>query len=287
MHLEEASQEEIELQIDQARLRPRFIELAQIYPGMDVFQPPRLDSAKTAELVLNRMEELAKTVRGRKFLYWWLGSTMRSATEAEGSVIFHSSLVLHTAFAKDIDIFLMGCSVGHPRLDFVDNTHEKIFGRTGGIMSQFFMANSLLIFNPQNRFLESIGMMRKAIETGNFLEKGIGAMLIFAAYKVWRNSEWYHVEAGDRELIRPLVFDVTWETERRDGDIGSEQITPLQLNAQIREKMQDLPDGNLMALTKAAIRRIRIREDRKEEIAGRFVRELRTNKVSKGSWFFR
>ena len=70
--LEEGTDRELrEMLKDRAELRPRFVELSEAYQPMDLFEPPALDPVKTAELFLDKMEDLAKTIHGKKFLYWW------------------------------------------------------------------------------------------------------------------------------------------------------------------------------------------------------------------------
>lgn len=63
-----------------------------------------------------------------------------------------------------------------------------------------------------------------------------------------------------------------------------EFIRPFKLNAQIREQMQTLRNGEMTALTKAAIRRIHVREERGEKLARRFMRKLKSNPVRQDTW---
>jgi hypothetical protein len=59
--------------------------------------------------------------------------------------------------------------------------------------------------------------------------------------------------------------------------------TPHQINDQIRNQMQDLDDKDVHGLAMAAMRRIRIREDRRAGLADRFVKELRQEKIHRAS----
>jgi len=270
-----------------SKVRADFIALASLHQPMDIFEPPTYDAVKMAELIFDRIERMLTTTDHGSYFYQHLFFTMADLLKSNGSVIFHGGIMRNTEPVRDIDLLLFQSAPFLPQFKCVQECHSSALldGCEGeSELFGFFVANTLLILHPTEEIIRLITSMREELAANPFLQGGLGELVLYAAYKILKNMEFGLLEPAERGMVESLRFDLTFRKPRRDSDYGDEPITTLQLNAQIREQMQQLPDPNLEVLTRAAIRRMRVREERRKEFARRFVQELKSNPVQSGAW---
>ncbi len=265
----------------------KFIENAVIYPPMDIFEEVNMTSEQMARTVLSRCEKLFSKKRNPVEFFEWFSKVVGAAHEKR-AFAFYGKMAYGNGFGdgipSDVDILVF---VSEGSEDFGSLTeyrnrpvlvHPQILYHNGksvdGISGwkRSCVANTMLLYppNPDNFVHEIIEKGRKLIEKSPFFNGGVGDIITYAAYKVMSGKEEKYFESDEEKQILSKRL-VVWE-QYMDGMPAPPQEVYSNIRCELRN---NLDDRELISLTKAAMRRIKIRKEKQEKIADKFVRRLR------------
>ena len=265
----------------------KFIEDAVIYPPMDIFEEVDMTSEQMAETVLSKSEKLfGKKGNPAEFFEW--SSKLVGAAHEKLAFAFYGKMAYGNGSGdgvpSDVDI-LVFVSEGSEELgnlidyrnrpvlvhpQFLYHAGKSVDGISGWKRS--CVANTMLLYpsNHDNFVHEIIEKGRKLIEKSPFFHGGVGDIITYAAYKVMDGKEEKYFESDDEKQVLSKRL-VVWE-QYMDGM----PAPPQEVYRNIRNELRNnLDDGELTSLTKAAMRRIKIRKEKQEKIADKFIRRLR------------
>ncbi len=136
----------------------------------------------------------------------------------------------------------------------------------------FLLINSLLFTCTPPAFVyDIIKSARKETLKKPFFGGGLGDRIAYAAFKSLGTPE-YHDEDG--QILSSISISVEWMKIDFASMLRGPH-TPVEISSQIRSQMQELDDCRLSALTRAAMRRLRIKKEKRPGIEKRFIRQLR------------
>ncbi|MBU0532463.1 hypothetical protein KKB44_03135 [Candidatus Micrarchaeota archaeon] len=225
-----------------------------LYPPMQPFTSP--DHHLTVSSVLAHCQRLAGGLA-------WLEDMMNAP---HLFAFFGGAVYVPNHTPKDVDV-LFFCADGPNHMSVFPPKFihfQKIYENehTFGISIncwKFLVAHALLIHPtiPPDFVLKRIEQGRDMIRASPFFNGGIGDLLLYGAFK----------EHED-------FFDIKW-SEVDGATMMNKSITLAELHTQIKRQMCGMEDHEIMTLTKAAMRRMRVNNKKREALGKRFFQELR------------
>lgn len=262
--------------MDRESIRRRFLEGSSVYPPMDIFEPPD----GSCDLAFLRKCE-AHANRDKDAFYLYLGKLMDACDDGLDFAFFGNSIYgLH--FPMDIDLLLFtGSSYTGSRpysaIRFLHESHlyeNTLIPNSRPPGYRFLLSHALLMF-PGSPSAFARGIVEEArahISQAPFLQGGVGDIIAYAAFKAVSRHEYAHLR--DSGILRGMRFKIDWQSFDLSS-MRSGPISPVELLSQVKKQMKGMDDGSLDALTGAALRRLRVRRPRREDLAKRFISELR------------
>lgn len=253
---------------------------AYLYPPMALFEMPTLGATDAMRAVIKRCGALSGTTPSRlDSLKIWLATLL-----TRNDIAFYGSVLSDPGHAADADMLCFSPRAVSPTVykpayaHLYDMPDEQAFG-----YASLFVAGPLLFPDiPTTGLLMCIESVRSGLEQLPFLDGGMGELITHAAYKVLEGTD----GAGPDGLTDLPRIRFTLTLQRSSGEYTAPRpYGPHELNSQIRDQMQELRDEGVHALTMAAMRRIRIKEEHRAGLADTFIKELRQKKVRNAlSW---
>jgi hypothetical protein len=256
---------------------------AFLYPPMDLLETP--DLGRSLSHLMKRCEALGRNDFGKAEFYRWLRGVMEAA-DGSFSFAFYGSTVNHGLDmpSNDIDVLffmpqLLGKPIPHSHPGFLHilKIHEadNAWGNEPERW-KFLVAHVLMVYPsfPREMVCRKVELGRANIIESPFLGGGIGDLITSAAFKALNNREHRLFDPHEWHFFRGKRFSIDW----RHIDMASmvsRDIKLGELHDQVRDQMRLMDDREVAALTKAAMRRLRVRRDKRPELAKRFQKELR------------
>jgi hypothetical protein len=264
------------------KTRKLFMEGSFLYPPMDILyaQP----HPQSAEHLLKRCERLAGDGPGKVRFYQWLARMMESSAGSFSFAFYGTSLYGSVDLpAHDVDTLLFiydQSTKAPPNPPSFIHSHSiyenKYCPGNEPAKWKFLVSHTLLIF-PESKSdlaIEKILEGRKEILDSPFLAGGIGDLVTFAAFKALNNQEHRLFEPHEFSRFRGRRFSIEWNRYELTSML-SRSIYLEELHGQVREQMRLMDDADLSALTKAALRRLRVKRENRPELTKRFVEGIR------------
>lgn len=137
---------------------------------------------------------------------------------------------------------------------------------------RLYFVNKLLLFCPEERKGEIEGRIvsaREAYLSAEFFDGGVGESITYAAYKVISNKEERYLDHRTRETVLGKNFVVC------HSDWDGLPLSPPEFHKEVRDRLGETFDlEELREIGLAASRRIRIKEERRNEFSNRFAQEI-------------
>ncbi|MEW6722688.1 MAG: hypothetical protein AB1324_05490 [Candidatus Micrarchaeota archaeon] len=251
----------------------QFAQSAHLVAPIDIFESPA-SNARAAALKLLRECERLSGAGGTEEFERWLGSILRFG---DYPCCFYGNALAGSRAPSDVDMmsFVFG---GHPMY-----IHRPAFVHILSVRSScedpssawgsFFLGPLLFPGLPPEFVTGIIERGRKDSLGKPFFKGGIGEPLTYAAYRC----------IGDSGAFTPEEWDsaknvATFKVQRQYFDSANFQTlsySVTEVHDQVRKNLATLGDAELAALAKAAMRRAHVRAEKREELAERFVSEIR------------
>ncbi len=236
---------------------------AFLYQPMEIFQPPGQSASETMRSLIMKCEALCNNIDAvRDKLYVWL-----SILSGRPDAAFYGGAVHGSHQIRDVDMLSFG-SRGLP-LSHSSPTFVHIYSMhpgDGPNATGLFLANTLLFpCAPGIATVARIEAARRQLSSSPFFDGGMGELITHAAFK-----------SACIKDSKSLAVRWRWADT---ANMETRTYTPHQINNQIRSRMQEMDDRDVRELTMEAMRRIRVKEGRRSELAGRFIRELRQKRI--------
>jgi len=272
----------------------KFIEKSVVYPPMDIFEKVNKPSKETAMDVMERCRRLfeKKEHADPVEFFEWFSKVIDNAHPELALVVFGKMAYGNSSedgIPSDFDFFIfvkgertglqesnMGGLMGHrekPRL-----VQPQTLYYNGGIIDgirgwkRSCVANTLLIYpSDADKFVyEIIEKGRKLIIDAPFFDGGIGDIITYAAYKIMNaNEDKYFKTDEERKVLSKRL--IVWE-QYCDGMPAPPQEVYKNIRNELRLR---LDDNELTSVAMAAMRRIKVKREKRKELAEKFVRKIR------------
>jgi hypothetical protein len=248
-------------------LRQSFLGNAFIVPPDEPFEPLEKDSA--VRNLLDSAERLSGGNPG-PFYRWIEISLVRDMLPAA----FYGSALI-SPDADDMDLMSFSAGSGPLRLNKPSFIHILELGASQwdvpSTWGSFFLGGMVFATRPPAFALDMIEEGRAHALGSPFME-GIGECICWAAYKALKSGRPFTLEEWTKVRDISLTLRPSWDDFT---NMQTVPYTPRGINSQLRQQMQELDEGQLRILTDAAVRRLRIREEKRREISERFVGGLK------------
>lgn len=249
--------------MEEESVRSGLASSAFLYPPMEHFQPLDQGAGEAMRSLIMKCEALCGSDVDRMKLHMWL-----SAISGHAHFVFYGGAVYGVHRTTDLDVLsfdpryalLHYASLGFVHIQNLSENHN------GAAMPGLFLANTLLFpCTPDNETVARIESARRQVLSSPFFDGGIGELITHSAFKF--------ACIKDSKLLT-----VRWRWTDT-ANMLTKTYTPHEINNQIRSRMQGMDDKDVRELTMAAMRRIRIKEERRAELSDRFIKELRQKKI--------
>jgi len=240
---------------------------AFIYPPMEHFVQHPHDPASSMRMLILRCELLsARENRHHHSLERWLSSIRQRR-----DIAFHGSVMNDPFKAGDIDILAFNPWASAPLPPAPPFLHAfSVFNPEVERHAPLFLAGPLLFpDSPDTSLLRRIEAERAALLGKPFFDGGFGEIITHAIFKESKAHEGLNggPPAAIRFSLKSQWFDGT--------NMRMVPYTPHEHNEQIRQQVRELEDADVRTLAISAMRRIRVKEAKREALADKFVAELR------------
>lgn len=272
----------------------KFIENSVVYPPMDIFEEVNKPSDQAARDVIERCRKLFEKKRNAEpveFFEWF--SKIVDNTHPELALIIFGKMAYGNGSGdgvpSDFDFFIftngeratvyegnMGELLSYnqkPRL-----VQPQALFYNGGVVDgitgwkRSCVANTLVIFpsDVDNFVYDIIEKGRKLIIDAPFFEGGVGDIITYAAYKVMNGKEGHYFKTDEERKVLEKRL-IVWE-QYCDGM----PAPPQEVYKNIRNELRsNLDDRELTSVAIAAMRRIKVKREKRKELADKFVRKIR------------
>ncbi len=256
---------------DNTALKTRLAAGARLVAPADLFETPFRDANEALLTLVCRCEELCIHPFNYQPFFAWLG-----ALKSGEGLAFYGSALTDPLWADDIDLLCLPNVFPppyHGKPNFVHVTYyNQIGSQNENDADRFFLAGSLLFMGqPAPETIAHIEHARSRILSNPFFDCGIGDLITHAAFKALSKDR--DRVPDDFTLLGGVELRVTYQWV--DGGMCTNTYSMHEQNEQVRFQMQDLKDEQVYALALAGMRRIRVKEENRKELAERFVKELR------------
>jgi len=271
----------------------KFIEQSLVYPPMDIFEEMNKPPKETAADVMERCRKLfdkKKNTEPNEFFKWF--SKLVDNVNPELALVIFGKMAYGNGAGdgvpSDFDFFIftkgnsstvyesdMGKLLGYnqrphlvqPQVLFYDG--GSFDGITGWKRS--CVANTLVIFpsDVDSFVYDIIEKGRKLITDASFFEGGVGDIITYAAYKVMNGDEAKYFETDEeREVLSKRL--IVWE-QYCDGMPAPPQEVYKNVRNELRDKLNE---KEMTSVAMAAMRRIKVKREKRKELAEKFVRKI-------------
>ncbi len=247
-----------------------------VVPPLDLFE------ADETDMVLTNFLERCQALLGPNmptFLAWL--NEVLAIVGPRSSLVFYGGAVSRGNTNSDIDVFFFSDPLTKlpsalSEGPIPDIIHLNLITPTGwaniGSWRRFCVVGPLIAFpSPANDFLkQGIATGRRAVLESDFFKGGIGELITYAASKVVEQKEYKYFLAGENTgaLEKRLAFT------KIDLMIGT--LEPPAYNSEVRSTLAShLDDKEMRDLAMAALRRLRVKRERQEELANLFCERIR------------
>lgn len=273
-------------------LKERFISGSAVIGPMQIFESLSSHPVAVAARLLDRAERLAGPATGAfaagasatGAFYSWLQKAM-GAAEAGAAFAFFGTAVYgnHGHIARDVDTLLFrpdlyswDFPLSRPHFLHTHDIYERGSSFGGYAESwQFLMAHNLLLYpaGPPQFVMDKIRLARDTILQKPFLEGGAGDLLTYAMFKILNNRDVYLDELHEPRLAA-MRFNIEWKVT----DLSSMLVRPIslpELHSQVKDQLGQMGDPEIATLARAAMRRLRVKKEKRQELGDRYLQELR------------
>ncbi|MEW6749042.1 MAG: hypothetical protein AB1295_05025 [Candidatus Micrarchaeota archaeon] len=146
-----------------------------------------------------------------------------------------------------------------------DNPVDNLSG-----WKRFLVAGTMLVApSVHPDFRSAVEKARAELLEDDFFVGGFGDILTYAVWKVLSGKEYQHLEPGNRSLLDRGFF-----VPHDACDSGA--TPPVQFKVDVRRQLaEDFSESEMRTLARAAARRIKIKASYRDQLAERFVRNMR------------
>ncbi len=279
-------------------------------PPMDVFEPFEEPTATLAGRILGQALMLANKADRIETLYSWLDSMIQAIGPKQAIAIYGKGVYGRgTDEPSDIDMlfFMDGTKndEGALRWRQISNQGSQSgnvlhgqqivdagcgFGIGGWTTLCVVNGIVLLPMNPDESIARSILTAREEFRRRDFIGGkasplgGIGELITYAMTKVLEGNEGKYLDphhAGILDKFSENIWcisqggNIKQQKKFIKSDGSGESFSPSDFNTEARQRIRnEFGDDEIRILAKAAMRRIRVRKERQEELAGTFVKCL-------------
>lgn len=272
----------------------KFIEKSVVYPSMDIFEEVNKPSDEVARDIIEKCRKLfAKTKHGNATEFFeWFSKVIDNIHPELALVIFGKMAYGNgtgDGVPSDFDLFFF--TKGERATIYESNMGEllswnqkpqlvqpQVLYYNGGIIDgisgwkRSCVANTMVIFpsDVDNFVYDIIEKGRKLITDAPFFEGGIGDIITYAAYKIMDGKEekYFKTDEERKVLSKRLIV---WE-QYGDGMPAPPQEVYKNVRNELRAK---LDDKEMTSVAMAAMRRVKVKKEKRKELADKFVRKVR------------
>jgi len=272
----------------------KFIENSAVYPPMDIFEEVNKPSNEAARDIIEKCRKLFEKKRNTEpnEFFGWFSKVIDNIHPKLALVIFGKMAYGNGAedgVPSDFDFFIFTkgeratiheSNIGDllswnqkPRLvqpQVLYHNGRLIDGISG--WKRACVANTLILFpgDADGFVYEIIEEGRKLIANSPFFEGGIGDIITYAVYKVMEgNEEKYFKTDEERKVLSKKL--IVWE-QYMDGMPAPPHEVYKNIRSELRSK---LDDKEMTSVALAAMRRIKVKREKRRELADKFVRKIR------------
>ena len=235
--------------------------LGQYYPPMELFEnDPTQNITRKLLSACNRLVD-DKAELDRNF-----GELLdHTVFGVYGSAVYG----LHEP--NDIDIIIFTGTFSGRRQHFLDIQN---LGESDDRKFDFTFANDLIIFPAISQELyREIEFRRNRIMESEFFQGGIGDLITNALYRILWNGENVYLDGKSYQKAREIVVGKLSERVSSMQMLGA-CMHPTEFYSAMREGLVEIKPKELKELTIAALKRIKVKNRLRGEIATRYVRAI-------------
>jgi len=279
-------------------------------PPMDVFEPFEEPTATLAGRILGQALMLANKADRIEALYDWLDNMIQAVGPKQAIAIYGKGVYGRgTDEPSDIDmLFFMDSRTKNEsasRWRQISNQGsetgsilhgQQIIDSGSGIglggWTTLCVVNGLVVLPkiPDERILSAISAARAEFGKRDFIGGktsplgGVGELITYAMTKVLEGNERKYFGHDEAEILDKFTENVWCSSSQGKvkqqkrfikSDGSGEAFSPSDFNIEARERIRnEFEDDEIRAISKAAMRRIRIRKEHQEGLAGTFMKSL-------------
>jgi len=272
------------------RIVDTLIDGSHFHPNYGFFQP--LDADTVKQNTKSRIKEFILKEEDREKTLAWFEKILESLKKFNIGLVLYGRAVygLNKVPITDLDTHFMTPGRDYEEVNLVNNLiswsnkprfvhpHASFFESRCPIdlvcgWKRFGLFNHVLVvsYSIKDRIIKEIDESRRYTEKSGFFEEGVGQLLTYAAFKVAdsKESRYFDKEEDAKAVLSKKMPAIVCLT-----DLG--MPSPYEVNHEARHVFKErFSKEELYKLGLAALKRIGVKKEKREELAKKFVKKIK------------